>query len=59
MKDLNSIMKSSTPLNEMYKMIPEKKKKSFLRFAKMFGYSEDKIKEALSNEAKKSLKTSS
>lgn len=53
MKDLNSIMKSSTPLNEMYKMIPDKKMKSFIRFAKMFGYTEDKIKEALSNEAKK------
>lgn len=53
MKDLNAILKSSTPLNEMYKMIPEKKKKSFLRFAKMFGYSEDQVKEALSNEAQR------
>lgn len=53
MKELDAIIKSKTPLNDMYKMIPEKKMKSFKRFARMFGYNENKLNQALEEEKKR------
>lgn len=53
MKELEEISKSKTPLNDMYKMIPEKKKKSFLRLAKIFGYTQQRLGEALEDEKRR------
>lgn len=53
MRELDSIVQSKTPLNDMYKMIPDKKMKSFMRFARMFGYNQQKLNKALEEEKKR------
>lgn len=53
MKELDSIVKSKTPLNDMYKMIPETKMKAFTRFAKMFGFNDKEIRKVLEDEMKR------
>lgn len=47
---LNKAASSKTPFTSMYKLIPEKRKKEFMQFAKQFGFTEDKLKEVLTKE---------
>lgn len=47
---LNRAASSKTPFTSMYKLIPKKKKKEFMQFAKQFGFTEEKLKEVLTKE---------
>lgn len=49
-KEIKKALKSDKPINAMYSMIPKKDINKFLSFAKFFGYTEEKIKNILSNE---------
>lgn len=49
-KLIQKAMKSDTPINSMYALIPEKRRKAFKRFAACFGFTEDNIKSILANE---------
>ena len=43
-------LESDKPINSMFALIPEKQKKSFMNFAKQFGFTEEKINSILQNE---------
>lgn len=43
-------IKSETPINSLYSLIPNDKRKAFKRFASCFGFTEENIKNILSNE---------
>ena len=49
-KLIQKAMKSDTPINSMYALIPEKRRETFKRFAACFGFTEVNIKKILSNE---------
>lgn len=49
-KLIQKAMKSDTPINSMYALIPEKRREAFKRFAACFGFTEDNIKSILANE---------
>lgn len=49
-KEIKKALKSDKPINAMYSMIPKKDINKFLSFAKIFGYTEENIKNILSNE---------
>lgn len=49
---LNKAASSKTPFTSMYNLIPEKRKKEFMAFAKHFGFTEEKLKEVLTKEKK-------
>ena len=46
-------MKSETPYNDTYALIPESKREEFNRFASYFGLTEENIKSILENEKRK------
>lgn len=43
-------IKSETPINSMYSLIPTDKRNAFKRFASCFGFTEERIKKILSEE---------
>lgn len=47
---LKKAAESKRPFTDMYKLIPANKKKDFMEFAKMFGFTEEKLKEVLTKE---------
>lgn len=49
-KDFKKALHSDKPINSMFALIPEKQKKSFMKFAKQFGFTEEKINSILQNE---------
>lgn len=49
-KDFKKALQSDKPINSMFALIPEKQKKSFMKFAKQFGFTEEKINSILQNE---------
>lgn len=49
-KDFKKALESDRPINSMFALIPEKQKKSFMKFAKQFGFTEEKINSILQNE---------
>lgn len=49
-KQINKVLKSDRPINGLYALIPEKKRKAFERFAARFGFTREKIKSILANE---------
>lgn len=49
-KKLKKAMKSDTPYNDLYALIPESKREAFKRFAASFGFTEENIKTILANE---------
>lgn len=52
-KKLKKAMKSETPYNDTYALIPESKREEFNRFASYFGLTEENIKSILENEKRK------
>lgn len=55
-KQIRKAMKSGTPLNAMYRLIPENKRKCFVCFAQLFGYSRGDIKKMMDLERDTSTK---
>lgn len=51
-KQIRKAIKSSTPLNDIYRLIPKNKRFDFTIFAQIFGYSRTDIKKILENERK-------
>lgn len=49
-KDIEKALKSDKPINSMFALIPENKMKMFKKFAKRFGFTEEKINALLANE---------
>jgi hypothetical protein len=49
-KQIRKALKSDTPINSMYALIPESRRDAFKRFASYFGFTENNIKSILSNE---------
>lgn len=49
-KEVEKALKSECPINGMFALIPEKKMKAFKKFAKQFGFTEEKINDILTNE---------
>lgn len=49
-KQINKALKSDRPINGLYALIPDNKRKAFLKFARRFGFNEEKIKSILANE---------
>lgn len=49
-KQIAKAMKSRTPINRLYGLIPKDKKAEFQRFARCFGITPDDIKRILENE---------
>lgn len=49
-KDFKKALESDKPINSMFALIPEKQKKSFMKFAKQFGFTEEKIEQLLKSE---------
>lgn len=52
-KQIKKALKSKTPANNMYALIPESKRDTFKKFALFFGLSEEKISTILANEKHK------
>jgi hypothetical protein len=46
-KEIESALKSDNPAKSMFQLIPEDKRKSFMKFAKKFGFTEEKIKKLI------------
>lgn len=51
-REIEKALGSDNPINSMYSLIPEKKIKAFKKFAAIFGYGEERIKNILDNEKK-------
>lgn len=49
-KQMLKAIKSETPINNMYSLIPTDKRNAFKRFASCFGFTEERIKKILSEE---------
>lgn len=49
-KTFKRVLKSETPCNSAFALIPESKRKAFFKFASFFGYTESKIKSLLTHE---------
>lgn len=49
-KDVNNALKSGTPLNSLYALIPQKRIKAFKRFARGFGFTDERIDRLLRSE---------
>ena len=49
-KQIRKALKSETPANSMYALIPKNRREAFRRFASCFGFTEDDIKSILANE---------
>lgn len=49
-KQMLKAIKSETPINSMYSLIPTDKRNAFKRFASCFGFTEERIKKILSEE---------
>lgn len=49
-KDFKKALESDRPINSMFALIPEKQKKAFMKFAKKFGFTEEKINSILQRE---------
>lgn len=49
-KELKKAMTSKTPINAMYNLIPADKLSAFKKFAKGFGFTEEKIESLLKSE---------
>lgn len=49
-KDFKKALQSDKPINSMFALIPENQKKSFMKFAKQFGFTEEKIEQLLKSE---------
>lgn len=49
-KQVSAAMKSRTPINRLYGLIPKDKKSEFQRFAQCFGITPDDIKRILDDE---------
>lgn len=47
---IKKALQSNTPINNMYSLIPEKRRGTFVKFASRFGFTEEKIKLLLANE---------
>lgn len=52
-KDFKKALESDRTINSMFALIPEKKMKAFKKFAKQFGFTEEKINAILTNEKQK------
>ncbi|WP_199610194.1 hypothetical protein [Bacteroides sp. AM23-12] len=49
-KEIKKALKSDTPINSMYSLIPNNKMQAFKKFAAQFGFTEERIKTVLENE---------
>lgn len=49
-KQIKKALKSKTPINSMYALIPSEKRNAFKKFATIFGFSEERINTILKNE---------
>ena len=49
-KQINKALKSDTPINNMYALIPNNRMQAFKKFAARFGFTEEKINSVLENE---------
>ena len=55
-KELKKAIKSATPFESLYALLPEKQKEKFKQFAAGFGFSEKQIKGRLEGNTWSSLK---
>lgn len=49
-KDVNNALKSGTPLNNLFALIPQKRMKAFKKFARGFGFTDERIDRLLRSE---------
>ena len=49
-KQVRKALKSDTPINSMYALIPDNRMLAFKKFAARFGFTEERIKSVLENE---------
>lgn len=49
-KEIKKALKSDTPINSMYALIPGDRMRPFKKFAASFGFTEERIKSVLDNE---------
>lgn len=49
-KQIKKALKSDTPINSMYALIPDNRMRAFKKFAARFGFTEERIKSVLENE---------
>ncbi|RYT79276.1 hypothetical protein EAJ04_24675 [Bacteroides faecis] len=49
-QQINKALKSDTPINSLYSLIPNNKMQAFKKFASRFGFTEERIKTVLENE---------
>ena len=49
-KQVRKALKSDTPINSMYALIPDNRMRAFKKFAARFGFTEERIKSVLENE---------
>ncbi|MCE8758567.1 hypothetical protein K0F43_21565 [Bacteroides fragilis] len=49
-KDIKKALKSDTPINSMYALIPGGRMGAFKKFTARFGFTEERIKSVLDNE---------
>lgn len=49
-KQIKKALKSDTPINSMYALIPDNRMRAFKKFASRFGFTEERIKTVLENE---------
>lgn len=49
-KQIKKALKSDTPINSMYSLIPDNRMRAFKKFAALFGFTEGRIKTVLENE---------
>lgn len=49
-KEIKKALKSDTPINSMYALIPGNRLQAFKKFASRFGFTEERIKIVLENE---------
>lgn len=49
-KQFRKALKSDTPINSMYALIPDNRMRAFKKFAARFGFTEERIKSVLENE---------
>jgi hypothetical protein len=49
---IQKALKSKTPVNSLYALIPDNRMRAFKRFAARFGFTEERINSVLENEKK-------
>ena len=49
-QQIKKALKSDTPINSLYSLIPNNKMQAFKKFAARFGFTEERIKTVLENE---------